>query len=133
MVTETGGVVNDPELKFLNSGAAAVKFSIAVDNGYMKNGEWQKKVSFFDIVAYNKLAENAANTLKKGTRTCVTGKLEQRSWDTPDGKRYVVEIVADDISVSLKFVTADIHRGESGSTAPTRAGAPRHDYDEEPF
>lgn len=123
----TGGVVRDPELQFLNSGNAAVKFSLAVDNGYMKNGEWQKKVSFFDVVAYGKLAENAAESLKKGYRTCVTGKWEQRSWETEDGsKRYVIEFIADDISLSLKFVTAEIHREE-------KAEKPARVFDDEPF
>jgi single-strand DNA-binding protein len=113
----TGGVIHPPELKFLDSGSAAASFSIAVDNGYMKSGEWVKKVSYFDVVAYGKLAENAAESLKSGYRVCVTGKMSQRSWTTEDDqKRYAIELIADDISVSLKFVTAEIHRpdGDKG-------------------
>jgi single-strand DNA-binding protein len=99
-----------------------------VDNGYMKSGEWVKKVSYFDIVAYGKIAENAQETLKPGYRVCVTGKASQRSWETEDGKkRSVVEFVADDISVSLKFVTAEIHRELKNPTAPA------FEYSDDPF
>jgi single-strand DNA-binding protein len=127
-ITLIGGVIHTPEIKFLDSGQAAAKFSIAVDNGYMKGGEWQKKVSYFDIVAYGKIAENAQETLKPGYRVCVTGKAQQRSWDTEDGKkRSVVEFIADDISLSLKFVTAEIHKAEPKNPAQSR------DFDDEPF
>lgn len=116
-VTLIGGVTRDVDLTFLNNGQAAAKFGLAVDNGYKKDGEWVKKVSFFEIIAYGTLAENVANTLKKGYRTTVVGKLQQRSWENENGdKRSVVEVIADDIATSLMFVTATLTKRESVKT-----------------
>jgi single-strand DNA-binding protein len=128
-ITIIGGVVREPEMKFMDSGQATAKFSLAVDNGYMKDGAWVKKVSYFDVVVYGKLAENCAETLKPGYRACAQGKLEQRSWDTDEGKRYVIELKADDVSLSLKFVTAIVERGE-------KPEAPKREFkfdDQDPF
>ena len=128
MTTLTGGVVREVEIKFLDSGQAAGKFTLAVDNGYMKGGAWEKKVSFLDIVAYGKLAENAQASLSPGSRVCVTGKASQRSWETQDGsKRSVVEFLADDISVSLKFNTATINRDGAPDASSARRPAPDDD------
>jgi single-strand DNA-binding protein len=110
-VTQVGRLTANPELKFLNSGSAAVKFNLAVEKSWKnKSGDWEKKVSFFSVVAYGTLAENAANSLAKGSRVIVTGTLEQRSWETDDGsKRSVVEINADAIGAELRFDTVEIH------------------------
>jgi single-strand DNA-binding protein len=131
MVTLIGGVVRDVEIKFLDSGQAAGKFALAVDNGHMKNGEWVKKVSFLEIVAYGKLAENAQASLSPGVRATVTGKASQRSWETADGsKRSVVEFIADDISVSLKFNEARTIRTDSPGSQSSSARRPAPDDDD---
>ncbi|HEY8093513.1 MAG TPA: single-stranded DNA-binding protein, partial [Acidimicrobiales bacterium] len=108
--------------------------------------------SFFNVTAWGQLGENAAASLNKGSRAIVTGRLEQRSYETQDGeKRSVVEVVADEIGPSLRWATAQVDRNDrregagSGGTGSGGAasggagsgGAPRPQYDdnagEEPF
>ncbi|MGH8990144.1 MAG: single-stranded DNA-binding protein, partial [Acidimicrobiia bacterium] len=87
------------------------------------SGEWQEKTSFFDVVCWQDMAENAASSLKKGARVIVTGRLEQRSYETKEGdnpvKRSVVEIIADEVGPSLRWATAQVEKtqrrgGEGG-------------------
>ena len=137
-ITVTGGVVRDPELQFLNAGTAVVKFTVAVSRKWQnrQTQEWEERTSFFDVKQYGKPAENAANTLKKGYRVTVHGYLEQRTWETPEGdKRSVIEINAEDVAVSLRFVTAELHRApsESGPRSSSSASAAPASYDDEPF
>lgn len=144
-ITFTGNITRAPELKFLNSGKATARIGVAVNRRWQNNGgEWQEQTSFFDVVAYGKLAENAADTLDKGVRVTVTGRLEQRSWETPEGdKRSVVEVVADDVAVSLQYATAVVTKtnnesgGVSDSFAATKAKLnavfPNAEYDDSPF
>ena len=143
-ITVVGNMTRDPELKFLNSGQAAVRISIAVNRRWQNRTtqEWEERVSYFEVTGYGALAENAANSLAKGTRVVVTGRLEQRSWETDNGeKRSVVEINADEIAPSLRFATAAVTRTPRPD-APAReerpASARPHDptpytFDEEPF
>ena len=93
------------------------------------------------------IAENVAASLTKGSRVVVSGRLEQRSWETEAGeKRSIVEVVADDVAPSLRFATAEVHKverngggsGDGGAkrTAPTPAAGGTGGYDEfgeEPF
>jgi single-strand DNA-binding protein len=80
--------------------------------------EWEESTSFFDVVCWRELAENVALSLTKGARAVVSGRLEQRSWETDEGERRVkVEIVADDIGASLRFATAEIQKVERHSAA----------------
>ncbi len=148
-ITLIGNITRDPELKFLNSGQASVRFGLAVNRRYQRNGETVEQVSFFDVVAYQSLAENVANSLTRGTRVMVTGRLEQRSWETPDGdKRSVVEVNADDIAPSLRFASATVTKNPrpegagNGRSGATNAGSsrpaastsnPNYGFDEEPF
>jgi single-strand DNA-binding protein len=75
--------------------------------------EWEEATSFFDVVTWRELAENAALSLTKGMRVVVTGRLEQRSWETEDGdRRSKVEIVADEVGASLRFATVDVDKVE---------------------
>ena len=68
-------------------------------------------MSFLDVVCWRDLAENVALSLTKGSRVLVSGRLEQRSWETDGGeRRSKVEIVADDVAASLRFATTDVHR-----------------------
>jgi len=78
--------------------------------------EWEESTSFFDVVCWRELAENTALSLTKGSRVVVTGRLEQRSWETEEGDhRSKVEITADEIGPSLRFATADVQRTERRS------------------
>ena len=81
-VTIVGNLTRDPELRFTAGGKGVASFGVAVNRRYQVNGEWQEKVSFFNVTAWDQLGENAAASLTKGTRIIVTGRLEQREYET---------------------------------------------------
>jgi single-strand DNA-binding protein len=145
-VTLVGNITREPELRFTGGGKGVASFGLAVNRRYQVNGEWQEKVSFFNVVAWDSLGENAAASLHKGNRIIVSGRLEQREYETREGeKRTVVEIVADEIGPSLRWARAEIERisrsdgggsPSSGSSGSSGGGgrAPDPVYgDEEPF
>ena len=112
-VTVVGNLTRDPELRYTTGGRAAVNFGIAVSRRYQSNGQWQEQTSFLNVVAWGGLGENLAASVTKGARVIVTGRLEQRSWETAEGeKRSVVEIVADEIGPSLRWATCEVVRNE---------------------
>jgi single-strand DNA-binding protein len=127
-VTLVGNLTRDPELRFTNGGRAVASFGLAVNRRYQVNGEWQEQTSYFNIVAWSQLGENAAQTLTKGSRAIVTGRLEQRQYENRDGEqRNIVEIVADEIGPSLRWATAQIERTartSEGGGGSDRAPAP---------
>lgn len=114
-ITIVGNITKEPELKFLGSGNAAVKFSVAVNKRKKgKDGEYEDSTSYFDVQAYGTLAENLANSVTKGNRIVVTGEIEQRSWEDKDGnKRSTVEITASEAGPSLRWATAEVTRTPS--------------------
>jgi single-strand DNA-binding protein len=145
-VTVVGNLTRDPELRFTAGGKGVASFGLAVNRRYQVNGEWQEKVSFFNVTAWDSLGENAAASLTKGSRIIVTGRLEQRDYETQAGeKRNVVEIVADELGPSLRWARAEVERtqrtGPDGTPAAGRpaaapAGGRTSDPvygDEEPF
>jgi single-strand DNA-binding protein len=142
-VTLVGNLTKDPELRYTPSGAGVANFGLAVNRRYQQNGEWQEQVSFFNIVAWAELGENAAASLSKGMRVIVTGRLEQRSYETKEGeKRSVTEIRADELGPSLRWAQAQVERisrdsGDGGGSRSTGGGAARTPDpvygDEEPF
>ena len=112
-VTLIGNLTRDPELRYTTGGRGVASFGLAVNRRYQQNGEWQEQTSFFNVVCWGELGENAAATLTKGSRAIVTGRLEQRSWETQDNeKRSVVEVIADEIGPSLRWATAQVERTE---------------------
>src|SRR3990172_9375271 len=106
-VTLIGNLVDDPELRFTPSGVAMAKVRFAVNRRWQdKNGTWQEDTSFFGGTLWRDAAENAAESLQKGMRVIVTGRLEQRSWETQEGeKRSMVEVAIDEIGPSLPSPT----------------------------
>ena len=113
-VTIVGNLTDDPELKYTPNGAAVANFSVAVSRRVRNEatGQWEDAdTSFLRVNVWRSLAENAAESLTRGTRVIVTGRIRQRSWETPEGeRRSVVEIEADEIGPSLKWATAKIER-----------------------
>lgn len=110
-VTLTGNLTKDPELRYTTGGRGVASFGLAVNRRYQVNGEWQEQVSFFNVVAWADLGENAAASLHKGNRVVVTGRLEQRSYDTREGeKRNITEVIADDLGPSLRWAQAQVER-----------------------
>lgn len=148
-VTIVGNLTRDPELRFTAGGKGIASFGVAVNRRWQQGGEWQEKVSFFNVTAWDTLGENIAASLTKGTRVIVTGRLEQREYETQQGeKRNVVEIVADEIGPSLRWARAEVERiardssggsggssssgGSGGASSGSRAPDPVYG-DEEPF
>ena len=112
-VTLIGNLTRDPELRFTTGGRGVASFGLAVNRRWQQNGEWQEQVSFFNVICWGDLGENVATTLNKGSRAIVTGRLEQRNYETSEGeKRNVFEIVADEVGPSLRWATAQIERTE---------------------
>src|ERR671926_1464795 len=99
-ITVVGNITRDPEMRFTPSGVSKVTFGVAVNRSWrnQQTQEWEEQTSFFNVVAWRQLAENVSASLTKGSRVVVSGRLEQRSWETESGeKRSVVEVVADDV------------------------------------
>lgn len=147
-VTLIGNLVDDPELRFTPSGVAMAKIALAVNRRWRgQDGEWQEQTSFFRGTVWREQAETVAESLQKGTRVIVSGRLEQRRWETDEGEnRSVVEIQIDEIGPSLRWATATVNKttrsdgdfagggGGGGRNVPP-APVARDDYgpDEAPF
>ena len=120
--TIVGTLTRDPEIRYTRDGQATATLGVAANRRWQnrETNEWEESTSFFDVVTWQDLAENVALSLTKGMRVIVTGRLEQRSWETEDGdRRFKVEIVADEVGPALRFATVDVHRvarpgGEGG-------------------
>jgi single-strand DNA-binding protein len=138
-VTLVGNATKDPDLRYTTGGRGVCSFGLAVNRRYQVNGEWQEQVSFFNVVAWGDLGENLAASITKGNRVIVTGRLEQRSYETKDGdKRNVTEVIADEAGPSLRWATAQVEKIERDSgQATSRPGSQRAADpvygDEEPF
>jgi len=113
-ITIVGNLTDDPELRYTPNGAAVANFSVAVSRRAKDDatGEWKDMdTSFFRVAAWRSLGENVAETLTRGSRVLVTGRLRQRSWETPEGdKRSTVEIEADEVGPSLRWATAKVEK-----------------------
>lgn len=144
-VTLVGNLTRDPELRYTTGGRGVASFGLAVNRRWQQNGEWQEAVSFFNIVAWAELGENAAASLTKGSRCMVTGRLEQRSYDNREGQKVnITEVIADDLGPSLRWAQAQVERisrdsagggsSSGGGGGGSAAAAPDPVYgDEEPF
>jgi single-strand DNA-binding protein len=92
-----GRLTRDPELRYTPSGVAVTSFSLAVERNYV-NQQGERGADFIRITVWRKLAENCANHLNKGRLVAIEGRLQTRSYETPEGqKRQVTEVVADDV------------------------------------
>lgn len=113
-VTIVGNLTRDPELRYTPNGAPVTTFGVAANRRWKnRQDQWEEQVSFFNITCWQDLAQNTADTLTKGTRVIVTGRLEQRSWENEAGeRRSVVEVVADEVGPSLRWATATVARNE---------------------
>src|SRR5881628_1359855 len=111
-ITIVGNITRDPELRFTPSGAAQARLGVAVNRRWQDkgSGEWQEATSFFDVICWRELAENVSESLKRGTRVIVTGRLEQRTWEQEGNKRSVVETIADEVAPSLGWATAKVEK-----------------------
>ena len=125
--TIIGNLVEDPEVRFTNNGIAVTNLRVAVTQRVQQDGQWRDgDTSFFKVNVWRGQAENLAESLTKGDRVMVTGRLRQRSWETPEGeRRSVAEIEADEVAASLKWATAKIERlATGGAGESTRFESP---------
>ena len=113
-VTVVGNMTNDPELRFTPSGAAVASFTIATNSRYLDKttNEWKDgDPTYLRCSVWRQYAENVAESLTKGTRVIVSGKLKQRSYETREGeKRTVMEVEVEDVGPALRYATAKVNR-----------------------
>jgi single-strand DNA-binding protein len=119
LITVVGNLTADPELRFTPSGAAVANFTVASTprNFDRQAGEWKDgEALFMRCNVWRQAAENVAETLTRGMRVMVSGRLKQRSYETREGeKRTVVELEVDEVGPSLKYATAKVNRVSRGS------------------
>ena len=129
-ITMIGNLVDDPELRFTPSGAAVAKFRVASTPRYLDKAtnEWKDGESLFlQCQIWRQAAENVAESLTKGMRVILSGRLKQRSYETKEGeKRTVFEVEVDEVGPSLRNATAKVTRtqraaGSGGAAAPAAA------------
>ena len=118
VITVVGNLTADPELRFTPSGAAVANFTVASTprNFDRQSGEWKDgEALFMRCNVWRQAAENVAETLTRGMRVMVSGRLKQRSYETREGeKRTVVELEVDEVGPSLKYATAKVTRAARG-------------------
>ncbi len=159
-ITVIGNLTDDPELRFTPSGAAVAKFRVASTPRFMDRAtnEWKDgEPVFLSCTVWRQAAENVAESLQRGARVIVSGRLRQRSYETKEGeKRTVMELEVDEIGPSLRYATAKVQKmsrssgggggfGASGggpgggaaddpwaTAAPAPAGGGGARYDDEP-
>ncbi|MGW4486372.1 single-stranded DNA-binding protein [Amycolatopsis sp. NPDC004368] len=114
VLTVVGNLTSDPELRFTSSGAALVTFTVASTPRLLDRatGEWKDGESLFlRCTLWRQAAENAAESLTRGTRVIVQGRLTQHSYETKEGERRTsVELLVDEIGASLRYATAKVNR-----------------------
>ena len=129
-ITMIGNLVDDPELRFTPSGAAVAKFRVASTPRYLDKAtnEWKDGESLFlQCQIWRQAAENVSESLTKGMRVILSGRLKQRSYETKEGeKRTVFEVEVDEVGPSLRNATAKVTRtqragGSGGAAAPAAA------------
>src|SRR2546421_5035149 len=113
-ITVIGNLTDDPELRFTPSGAAVAKFRVASTPRFMDkaSGEWKDgEPLFLSCTVWRQAAENVAESLQRGARVIVSGRLRQRSYETREGeKRTVIELEVDEIGPSLRYATAKVQK-----------------------
>jgi single-strand DNA-binding protein len=123
-VALVGNLTDDPEVRFTPQGTAVASFRLAVTPRVNDGGTWKDgDTSFFRINAWRDLAEHLTDSLSKGDRALVLGRLKTRSWETPEGeRRSVVEVEAEEVGPSLKWATATPQRANGKAKADTGTG-----------
>jgi single-strand DNA-binding protein len=114
IITVVGNLTADPELRFTSSGAAVASFTVASTPRTFdrQSGEWKDgEALFMRCSIWRQAAENVAESLTRGARVVVTGRLKQRSYDTREGeKRTVIELEVDEVGPSLRYATAKVNK-----------------------
>jgi len=125
-LTLVGNLTSDPELRFTQSGAAVVNFTVASTPKFFDKqaNEWKDAETLFVRCSlWREAAENVAESLTKGMRVIVVGRLVQRSWEKDGEKRTSMELQVHEIGPSLKYATAKVSRKESAQASQSGWGA----------
>jgi single-strand DNA-binding protein len=138
-VVLVGNLTDDPELRFTAGGVPVASFTLAINRRFRDptTNEWKDgDTSFLRCNVWRQQAEHAAESLTKGARAIVVGRLRSRSWETQDGqKRTATEIEVDSVGPSLEYATAQVTKSPRGEQSPAFVGAQASDNgaaDEEP-
>jgi len=120
VITVVGNLTADPELRFTPSGAAVASFTVASTPRTFdrQTNEWKDgEALFLRCSIWRQAAENVAESLQRGMRVVVQGRLQQRSYETREGeKRTVIEMQVDEVGPSLRYATAKVNRTQRGSS-----------------
>jgi len=132
-----GNLTRDPEMRFIPSGSAVTTFTIAANRVYIQQGEKKEEVSYIKVVTWAKMAETCNNYLSKGSPVFVEGRLQSRSWETPQGeKRSAIEVVAERVQFLGKSKGSKSEPGiyQTAESEEHEASEPKAKSDEEvPF
>jgi single-strand DNA-binding protein len=125
VITIIGNITGDPELRFTPSGAAVANFTVASTPRQFDrtSNEWKDgDTLFMRCSVWRDAAENVAESLQRGTRVLVSGRLKQRSYEKDGAKHTVVELEVDEIGPSLKYATAKVNRTQRGTGGGFNSG-----------
>jgi single-strand DNA-binding protein len=126
-VTLVGNLTDDPELRYTPNGTPVATFTVAINRRTRdESGQWKDgETSFLRCNVWRQQAENVAESLSKGARAIVVGRLRQRSWDTPEGqKRTVIEVEVESVGPALEWAKATVTKTpRSDSEAPAYAAS----------
>jgi single-strand DNA-binding protein len=127
-----GNLGADPEMKYMSDGTAMTKFNVAASRTFTnQSGERKEETEWFKVVAWRKTAEICSQYLQKGSKVYVEGRLQTRSWDTPEGeKRYMTEVVADTVQFLDRAGQAPL--GEEREPSHANGGGSAENYDRGP-
>lgn len=125
-ITVVGNLVDDPELRFTPAGKAVARFRLASTPRTLDraSGEWKDgEALFLSCQVWGQIGENVAESLQRGSRVIVSGRLRQRSYETKEGeKRTVYELEVDEIGPSLRYATAKVQKMSRSSGQQTQSG-----------
>ena len=134
VITVVGNLTADPEMRFTNSGAGVANFTVAsTPRTFDKaSGEWKDgEALFLRCTAWRQLGENVAESLKRGTRVIVVGRLKQRSYEKDGEKRTVYELDVDEVGPSLRYATATVEK--MARSSGTGFGGQQHAGGDDPW
>lgn len=114
-----GNLTADPTVRVTQSGQSVASFTVAINEGK------DRPPSFVDVTAWGTLGENAAGSLNKGDRVVVVGALRQNTWETAEGKRSKIEVVAECVGPDLRFAVASVSK--MSNTETPQSNQPRFD------
>jgi single-strand DNA-binding protein len=113
-----GNLGRDPEMRYTAGGQAVTQFTVATNRRWQRDGEWQEETEWFRVVVWREQAERVAESLRKGSKVYVEGRLQTRQWEDQSGqKRYTTELVADRVT--------SLERRERDEGAPFPDEAPQ--------